>query len=544
MREAPERRVVRRRPGFGGSAGAVLLFCLSLTPSLLPRHWALQGVLSAVTMAIGYGIGATLGAVARRAWPRLPAAPRWAWAVLAGVAAVLVVVFLRLGVVWQRELRQLVGAEPAAGWESLLSTAVAGSGFGTLLVVSRAIRLVTRRLAATLRRFSPQPVASVTAVGLVGVLSFGLGQGVVSAGFVSAADRTAAAASDAIAPDVTPPGSRYVSGGPGSLVPWQTLGAYGREFTASAVPVAELAAFAGGDAAPPVRVYVGQESAPTVADRARLAVRELERTGGFDRAVLAVIVTTGTGWVNPAVPAALEYLHGGDSAVVAVQYSHLPSWLSYLADRSAAVAAATALIGAVRERLAAVPVDQRPALVVYGESLGAHGTEAAFGELSELVAGVDGALLAGAPHSNPIWREVTYARDPDSPVWKPSYDQGSTVRFVQGSADLAGTADRPQVVYLQNASDPIVWWSPELLYREPEWLDGARGPDVSGAMRWYPVVTFWQVSADMVTSTGVPSGHGHSYRESIADGWAALVAPPGWTDDDTASLRAVLSLLP
>ena len=56
-------------------------------------------------------------------------------------------------------------------------------------------------------------------------------------------------------------------------------------------------------------------------------MRELERTGGFDRAVLAVIATTGTGWVNPAVPAALEYLYAGDTAVVAMQYSYLPSWI-------------------------------------------------------------------------------------------------------------------------------------------------------------------------------------------------------------------------
>jgi uncharacterized membrane protein len=256
--------------------------------------------------------------------------------------------------------------------------------------------------------------------------------------------------------------------------------------------------------------------------------------------VLAVITTTGTGWVNPAVPESLEYMYAGDSAVVAIQYSYLPSWISFMADRSTAAAAAHTLIGAVQERLATMPAGQRPKLVVYGESLGAHGIEAAFGDLDELLAGTDGALLAGPPHTNPIWQEVVDERDPDSPVWQPIYEGGSAVRFAQDADDLSAAGNRPRVVYLQNASDPVVWWNADLLYRKPAWLDGDRGQDVSGAMQWYPVVTFWQVTVDLITSTKAPSGHGHSYHESVADGWAALAPPPGWTDADTAQLREVL----
>src|SRR5690606_36863466 len=95
--------------------------------------------------------------------------------------------------------------------------------------------------------------------------------------------------------------------------------------------------------------------------------------------------------------------------------------------------------------------------------------------------------------------------------------------------------------YLQNATDPVVWWSPQLLYQEPAWLEESRGSGVSGAMRWYPLVTFWQVTVDTVTSTTVPPGHGHNYRESIADAWAAMLDPPGWTDGDTARLRSVVT---
>src|SRR5690606_35980835 len=292
----------------------------------------------------------------------------------------------------------------------------------------------------------------------------------------------------------------------------------------------------------PIRVYVGQDSAASLEARVDLAVRELERTGAFDREVLAVVTTTGTGWVNPAVPQALEYLSGGDSAVVAMQYAYLPSWISYLADRSTVAEAAEALIGAVRDELAEIPAPRRPDLVVYGESLGALGIEEAFGSLPELIAGPDGAVLAGPPHTSPIWQRLVADREAGSPVWRPVYP-GESVQFAQDGTELS-TGERPSVIYLQHATDPVVWWSPQLLYQEPAWLEEGRGPDVSGAMRWYPLVTFWQVTVDAVTSTTAPPGHGHRYRESIADAWAALLDPPGWTDTDTAKLRTVLARIP
>jgi uncharacterized membrane protein len=96
------------------------------------------------------------------------------------------------------------------------------------------------------------------------------------------------------------------------------------------------------------------------------------------------------------------------------------------------------------------------------------------------------------------------------------------------------------VVYLQNASDPIVWWSPRLLLDRPDWLTGDRAPDVSPSMVWLPVVSFWQVTADLVFATGVPDGHGHRYEADYVDGWAAVTQPPGWTAEDTQRLRQLV----
>jgi uncharacterized membrane protein len=59
-------------------------------------------------------------------------------------------------------------------------------------------------------------------------------------------------------------------------------------------------------------------------------------------------------------------------------------------------------------------------------------------------------------------------------------------------------------------------------------------------MRWYPIITLWQVSADMTNSLGVPGGHGHNYGNSVLDGWVAVVPPDGWTDEDTERVRVAL----
>src|SRR5262249_44753251 len=69
----------------------------------------------------------------------------------------------------------------------------------------------------------------------------------------------------------------------------------------TATSAQELAMFHGADArlAAPVRVYVGVRSADSAQHQAQLAVRELERAGGFDRKVLVVWVPTGTGWMVP-----------------------------------------------------------------------------------------------------------------------------------------------------------------------------------------------------------------------------------------------------
>ena len=56
-------------------------------------------------------------------------------------------------------------------------------------------------------------------------------------------------------------------------------------------------------------------------------------------------------------------------------------------------------------------------------------------------------------------------------------------------------------------------------------------------MVWLPFVTFWQVTADLPFSTGVPGGYGHKYTAEYVDAWYAVMRPEGVTPEVLTTLR-------
>jgi len=346
-----------------------------------------------------------------------------------------------------------------------------------------------------------------------------------------------------------------VSGSRASFVAWDTLGRMGRTFVATATTAEEMARFHGADAkmTDPVRVYVGVDSADSAPKRAELAVRELERAGGFDRKVLVVWVPTGTGWMVPKAVAALEQLHRGDTAIVAIQYSFLPSWLAVFVDAGQANEAGIALFNAVRARWSALPPDRRPKLVLFGKSLGTAGVEVLFAgvdassSVANLVARTDGALIAGAKQANPIHSQLTRQRDPGSPVWQPVFDRGRSVRFLNRDPDqpaLDAQWSAPRIVYLQHPSDPVVFWSIEALWWLPQWMDQPRGFDVPDELRWFPIVSVVQAGGDMLHQLSTTPGFGHDYSTDYVKGWASAIPPEGWTDAETERLEQFINNIP
>lgn len=532
----------RRRISFTGLVVGVLLQWLSATPSLLPRGPLFQGVVTGISGAIGYLLG-FFGAwlvgymMSRdRPWPT----PRpWAWLLLGATYLVGTGFMFYRYSLWQDEIRDLMGVDRLS-WTAYPQIIVIGLVvFVLLMLLGHAWATAVRWVVAKLTLVAPPRISAVAGVTVIVLLSVFILNGVVARYSMQWLNSSFANANDETAADSEPPTSELRSGGPGSLVSWGSLGREGRKIVSNGPDVADLTAFNNRPAVQPIRAFVGLGSGDDLRDNADLAARELVRAGGLERSVVAIGSATGSGWLNPVTVDSLEYIYNGDIATVAMQYSYLPSWLSFLVDSERARQAGSALFEAVDERIRELPEDQRPKLVVFGESLGSFGAEAAFGTMPTVAARTDGALFTGPTFNNTLWREATFNRDDDSPEWLPIYDEGRHVRFIADPSDLT----RPQapwpdtrIVYLQHASDPIAWWSPALILSEPDWLSESRGRDVVGSMRWIPFVTFLQVSADMAVAANVPDGHGHSYRAAIPAAWAAVLQPPGWTPDRTQAL--------
>jgi len=163
--------------------------------------------------------------------------------------------------------------------------------------------------------------------------------------------------------------------------------------------------------------------------------------------------------------------------------------------------------------------------------------------VSNMVARTDGALIAGAKHSNPIHTQLTRERDPGSPVWLPVFDRGRSVRFVNRDPDqraLDAEWSVPRIVYLQHASDPTVFWSIEALWRRPEWMEQPRGFGVLDNVRWFPIVSVVQAMADVLNQLNPPPGFGHVYSTDYVKAWASITRPEGWTEADTKRLDRFL----
>nr|QKW94297.1 conserved membrane-spanning protein [Myxococcus xanthus] len=528
-----------------GAWGALLFACLAFTPSLLPRSGPFQGFVSGLSAAMGYGLG-VLGAWLWREFSPRPArtpSPR-AWRGFFVTALVALSGALLLGWHWQQRIRELMGVPHPGNAGYLVAPVVAAAFFILLIAAGRGLRAVYRRLDARLvRHIGPRAARATSGLAVV-VLTALVASGVLWDGLIALADQTLSVRDATTDEGVFRPRTALRSGGPSSRVSWESLGREGRNFVGGGPSMADLAAFEGAAVKEPIRVYAGYASAPDAEARATLAVEDLERAGGFDRAYLLVVTTTGSGWVVPEAVDAFEYLTRGDSAIVAMQYSHLWSWLSVLVDQERARESGRALFDVVYERWSRLPEGHRPKLLVFGESLGSYGGETAFSGERDLANRTDGALFVGPPNFNTLYREFTDHRDAGSPEIAPVYRNGRIVRFSRRPGTNLPPASAPwgdsRVLYLLHPSDPIIWWSPRLLLRRPDWLREPRGPDVLGAMVWLPFVTFWQVTADLPLGMEVPAGYGHVYTGEHVDAWVALLRPDGWTDEQTARLRGVL----
>ncbi|MFI7527144.1 alpha/beta hydrolase [Nocardia salmonicida] len=547
-------------PNYVGLVVATMFFGLSLTPSLLPRDWFFQGLLSGINATIGYGLGCALSWVWRKwiapriTWPAQVSSawsrrPGWLLVAVKGAIVVACLVFAVLMSIkssqWQRQITDLMGMEPVSDAGYPRTVLLGAVVVGLLIWISRLVVRLVRTVARALNQWVRIPASFARPLGAIVVLVAAvlLFNGVLAKGFFAVANSAFSARNSHTSPNAVQPTLPERSGSPESLAKWETLGSEGRWFVANAPTALAIGEVTGKPAREPIRVYAGLESADGVEAQTDVAVAELERTKAFEREVLVVISTTGTGWVDTASAEAVELMFNGDTALVATQYSYLPSALSFLSDRDKSMTMGRTLFDKVYDRWSALPEDARPKLLVYGESLGSQGSEGAFSGLADIRNRTDGVLWVGPPNSNRLWSEFVVRRDPGTEEITPIYADGMSVRFAASADQLARPTpvwNDPRIVYLQHASDPVVWWSPDLLFSSPDWLREKRGPDVSPAMSWYPIVTFWQVAADLPRAQTVSDGHGHNYGNLLPDAWAAVAQPPDYTPELAARISAFI----
>ncbi|MBC3186870.1 alpha/beta-hydrolase family protein [Corynebacterium sp. zg-331] len=524
-----------------GMVGAAIMFVLGLTPSLLPRDFFYQGLVC----GLGAGIGYLLGSGAHRVWhrwlspryaPRLrvrldrvpPRARRGVRVAVPAVAWMGVIGAAVFSLRWQRGVAELTGAQAYSLGEFLLVLPVGAAVFAAAL----ALGVVVRALARGLTRAAPSrlraPVRGTLGWGAAIILCLLVVNEVIPGIIVGTGERVFSASNAHPEEGVRRPAEAQRSGSPDSPVDFAGLGRYGMRFVDGGLRAADLERLTGRPAREPVRVYTGLRTEPEVGKRARVLIDELERTDAREHKALLLVLPTGTGWVNLRAAQAFELLHDGDTAVASAQYSYLPSAFHFFAGGEAVQEAGRELITPVVDWWNGLPAENRPKLYLYGESLGSTAVESAFSGMRDISSSVDGILLTGPPDFNPLWSSFIERRDPGTTQVSPEYSGGLVVRFAQNAEQVrsfAGADERwgpTRVLYIQHPSDPIVWWSPSLMLKEPDWLREPAGFDRFPGMRWIPFLTFLQVAADLPVSQNVPQSHGHNYGDELLDGFVAI----------------------
>ncbi len=519
-------------------------FCVSLTPSLLPREYIVQGVMSGVVFVAGYGIG----------W-----FGHWLWEfmeltqVTGRLARVTTLILLSILIIissftlnqmsiWQDSIRLLMEMESIEKSYPMIVLCIALITALLIILVMRFLLLITIRVVNVINRYLPRRVSIVVGSTLLVLLLLSFVDGIILKKSLEIMDESFAAINKLLDVEYEQPEDDLASGNAQSLISWTDIGRNGKRFVADGPSKEDIATVLGRKAIRPIRIYAGFSTGENLEERAQIALAEMKRVGGFNRSILVIATATGTGWLDPSAVDPVEFLHAGDITTVTLQYSYLPSWLTLMVEPDLAREAGSALFNAVYSHWLTLPHDKRPRLYLHGLSLGALGSADSYDLITTITAPVSGALWSGPPFLSKIWRAITLLSNPESPQWRPIIRDSSAIRFMtqDGFPDLEEAKwGGLRVVYVQHASDPMTFFSTDLAYKSPDWLGLDRGRDVSPYLRWFPIVSFLQIAFDIPMATSVPLGYGHNFAPAeYIDAWIEVTQPKNWTDSDTEKVKA------
>ena len=524
---------------FLGVIAALAMYAVSVAPSLMARSWAWHAVASGVLVSCGYVAGVVVQNVGARVIAMTGLTIHASEPVEIGfrvcVAALFAIWWLYAVIQSYRRARvaaRLVNMPGETFGEYLLGTAGTTVIAWCLIAIVAGMNRVGRMLIGTLGGYMPHPAAVVVGVAILAAIVFFLTSNVILRGGIGFFRHRAEQMNMRTARGIFKPFVPERSASPASPVTWESVGGQGRVFLGRGPSRLDIAQVCGGEAMEPIRVYSGMPTGGAgIEQAAATVVAELRRTGAFDRAVILIAASTGSGWVDEWQVQPLEFLTRGNCATASLQYSYVPSALNWLTGLEPAQEASAALFRAVRAELDTMDDADRPALFVCGESLGAFASQSVFSSVEDALSQVDGALWVGTPAFTPMHTELTSARHRGSPEVAPVVYNGRRVRFVNEPSDLRtdlygrelGPWGFPRFVYAQHASDPVVWWNRKLLWTQPDWLRERAGRDVSPFVEFTRFVTFIQVLADLPVAGTAPGGHGHTYNEELIPLWRAIL---------------------
>ena len=524
---------------FLGVIAALAMYAVSVAPSLMARSWAWHAVASGVLVSCGYVAGVVIQNVGARVIAMTGLTIHASEPVEIGfracVAALFAIWWLYAVIQSYRRARvaaRLVNMPGETFGEYLLGTAGTTVIAWCLIAIVAGMNRVGRMLIGGLGGYMPHPAAVVVGVAILAAIVFFLTSNVILRGGIGFFRHRAEQMNMRTARGIFKPFVPERSASPASPVTWESVGGQGRVFLGRGPSRLDIAQVCGGEAMEPIRVYSGMPTGGVgIEQAAATVVAELRRTGAFDRAVILIAASTGSGWVDEWQVQPLEFLTRGNCATASLQYSYVPSALNWLTGLEPAQEASAALFRAVRAELDTMDEADRPALFVCGESLGAFASQSVFSSVEDALSQVDGALWVGTPAFTPMHTELTSARHRGSPEVAPVVYNGRRVRFVNEPSDLRtdlygrelGPWGFPRFVYAQHASDPVVWWNRKLLWTQPDWLRERAGRDVSPFVEFTRFVTFIQVLADLPVAGTAPGGHGHTYNEELIPLWRAIL---------------------
>ena len=524
---------------FLGVIAALAMYAVSVSPSLMARSWAWHAVASGILVACGYVAGVVVQNVAqlviRLTGLTISASEPVELGFRIGIGALFALWWIYAVIQSYRRARKaaaLVNMPGETFGEYLLGTAGAVVVSWMLLHIVGALNRLCWMLIASLDAHMPRPAAIVVSMVILFAIMFFLTSKVILRGGIGFFRRKAEQLNMRTARGIYQPVVPERSASPASSVTWESVGGQGRVFLGRGPSRLDIAQVCGGVAMEPIRVYSGMPTGGSgIEQAAATVVAELHRTGAFDRAVILIAASTGSGWVDEWQVQPLEFLTRGNCATASLQYSYVPSVLNWLTGLEPAQEASAALFAAVRAELDLMDEADRPALFVCGESLGAFASQSVFESFEDVLARVDGALWVGTPSFTPMHAALTAARHKGSPEVAPVVHNARRVRFVNEPSDLRtdlygrelGPWGFPRVVYAQHPSDPVVWWTNKLIWTQPDWLRERAGRDVSMNVEFTRFATYIQVLADLPVAGTAPGGHGHTYHEELIPLWRGIL---------------------